>query len=59
MHIFIYHNIAQFTDKYGALRQFSMQGAEKLNDIATINFFQASNKHKVERLYKTSFIKNK
>ena len=45
IHIFVYH-IPDLIEKYKNLNLFSMQGMEKSNHFAKINFFRQTNHHK-------------
>ena len=49
MHIFQGH-IHQIIEKHGSLRPYSQQGAEKFNDIVTLNYFRSTNRNKEDFL---------
>ena len=45
MHILQAH-IHQIIEKHGSLRTYSQQGAEKFNDIVTMNYFRSTNRNR-------------
>ena len=49
IHIFITH-LSQFVEQHKDVNSFNMQGLEKLNDLTTKQYFQATNKKEKEFL---------
>ena len=49
IHIFITH-LGQFVQQHKDVNSFNMQGLEKLNDLTTKQYFQATNKREKEFL---------